>query len=766
MACALSLKATNEALRQSEERLKRSQEIAHLGSWELDIVNNHLSWSDEVYRIFGLRPQEFKATYEAFLERVHPDDRKAVDDAYAGSLSEGRDAYEIEHRVVRKATGEIRYVHEKCEHIRDESGRIIRSVGMVHDITERKRVEETLKETYDTLEVKIEKRTEELAEVNRQLTKEVLERKEIEKQIRVRGAVLKVMGRASNRKEYLDILIRYIKGLARCRYCGIRVLNEEGEIPYESYVGFSREFWEKENWLSVNQDQCACIRVVRGRPLAQDIPCMSKGGSFVSNDSLEFVNNLSEKEKKLFRGQCMQCGFKSLAVVPIQYKSEIIGAIHLADERQGVFPQPKLELIELLTPLIGEGIHKFDIEDRVKQSYIAQSLISALMRFSFEEASIEKILNRCLELLFSINWLSAESKAGIFLMEKESNTLVLKAQKNLPEYIKKSCAKLRPGVYLCGKAAKEKSVQFAGEFDQRHEITYAGITPHSHYCVPILLGEELLGVMNLYLAQKHRQDTRKEEFLIAVSNTLASIIQRRQSDEKLKEAQMQLVDARRLSDIGTLAATVAHELRNPLAAIQMASYNIKRKAQNPLLDKHLLTIENKVNESEQIISNLLFYSRLRLPQYEDIKIYKTINECIGLIKRRFAKEKISLDLDLRVIKKVSMEADPLQIKEVFCNILNNAYEAQTKDDKRVEIKAEIEDEVVKFMFKDSGEGINKHDLERIFDPFFTTKAKGTGLGLTVCKQVINLHGGMINIESEKDKGTVVSIRLPIKRGIQ
>jgi PAS domain S-box-containing protein len=133
-----------EALRQSEQRLKRAQEIAHLGSWELDLTNNVLTWSDEVYRIFGLKPQEFAATYEAFLESVHPDDRAAVNEAYSRSVSEGRNTYEIEHRVVRKATGEIRIVHEKCEHFRDESGRITRSVGMVHDITERRGYEDAL----------------------------------------------------------------------------------------------------------------------------------------------------------------------------------------------------------------------------------------------------------------------------------------------------------------------------------------------------------------------------------------------------------------------------------------------------------------------------------------------------------------------------------------------------------------------------------------------------------------------------------------------
>ncbi len=92
-----------------------------------------------------MRPQEFAATYQAFLESVHPEDRTTTDAAYRDSVREGRDAYEIEYRVVRRSDGAVRRVFERCTHFRDGSGRIVRSDGTVHDITEWKEAEETLK---------------------------------------------------------------------------------------------------------------------------------------------------------------------------------------------------------------------------------------------------------------------------------------------------------------------------------------------------------------------------------------------------------------------------------------------------------------------------------------------------------------------------------------------------------------------------------------------------------------------------------------------
>ncbi|MCK9342607.1 MAG: PAS domain S-box protein [Massilibacteroides sp.] len=126
------------AFRKSEEMLHKAESLAHLGSWEFDHRTGRLAWSDETYRIFGLDPAEPTPTYEAFLSMVHPDDRTSFDTTYFTSIADGKDTYEIEHRILRGDTGELRYLVERCEHQRDESGRSVRSVGMVHDITDRK----------------------------------------------------------------------------------------------------------------------------------------------------------------------------------------------------------------------------------------------------------------------------------------------------------------------------------------------------------------------------------------------------------------------------------------------------------------------------------------------------------------------------------------------------------------------------------------------------------------------------------------------------
>jgi len=133
-------KQAEEALRESELRLSEAQRMAHIGNWELNLITNELFLSDEIYRLYGL--VQFGPSHEAFLNIIHPDDRDLVNEAYRDSLK-NKTPYQIVHRLQLK-DGTVKYVNEMCETYYDDSGKPIRSVGTVQDITERKQLEEQL----------------------------------------------------------------------------------------------------------------------------------------------------------------------------------------------------------------------------------------------------------------------------------------------------------------------------------------------------------------------------------------------------------------------------------------------------------------------------------------------------------------------------------------------------------------------------------------------------------------------------------------------
>ena len=129
----LELRGARDTLARREARLKEAEALALLGHWELDLTSNTLYWSDEIYHIFDLSPHEFGATYEAFIETIHPDDREIVNEAYTRSVKE-RTGYDIVHRLLLR-DGQVKYVNEKCKTEYSDDGAALRSLGTVQDIT-------------------------------------------------------------------------------------------------------------------------------------------------------------------------------------------------------------------------------------------------------------------------------------------------------------------------------------------------------------------------------------------------------------------------------------------------------------------------------------------------------------------------------------------------------------------------------------------------------------------------------------------------------
>lgn len=247
---------------------------------------------------------------------------------------------------------------------------------------------------------------------------------------------------------------------------------------------------------------------------------------------------------------------------------------------------------------------------------------------------------------------------------------------------------------------------------------------------------------------------------------LVDVTKRVEAEKNMTRMQTELIRSEHLSEIGILASTMAHELRNPLAVIETACFNISKKNRYPALEKNLASIEECLEESNQIINNLLFYARRRLPSYEKFPICNLLGECIEQAKKRHRTRKARIEIRCNLPKDLRMEADPLQMKELFGNILNNSLDAIGKEEGKISVSAALENNsFVRFRFKDNGPGIRKEDLEKVQNPFFSTKSKGTGLGLTVCRQIIDLHDGRMKIESEEEEGTTVTLTLPLKKGI-
>lgn len=226
------LEVLNENLTHSEERLKEAQRIAKLGSWELDLVQNKLIWSDEIFRIFEIDPVQFGASYEAFLNRIHPDDRARVDAAYTGSVR-NRTPYAIDHRLLF-AGDRIKHVREQCETFYDADGRALRSVGTVQDVSELKAIEAAVRELNAGLEKRVDERTIELRES--------------------RQALMNIVDDLNRKTGELETANAKLLELDRLKSMFIASMSHELRTPLNSIIGFSSII--RDEWLGpVNPEQ-------------------------------------------------------------------------------------------------------------------------------------------------------------------------------------------------------------------------------------------------------------------------------------------------------------------------------------------------------------------------------------------------------------------------------------------------------------------------------------------------------------------------------
>lgn len=264
------------------------------------------------------------------------------------------------------------------------------------------------------------------------------------------------------------------------------------------------------------------------------------------------------------------------------------------------------------------------------------------------------------------------------------------------------------------------------------------------------------------------QETHLEDELKAVGfylQTLMSDVE--QTRASLERSQSQLVNAEKLASVGKLAASVAHEIRNPLTAINMRLFSVQRAlGEHPLYEDDLRVIAEEIARLERIIRNFLDFTRPPEPSPRPTPVGTLLDKILELFRSRAEAKNVRFHRD-EASQLPQVVVDPDQIKQVLINLLNNALEA-TRNGGAIGLAAATETDAdgrafVVVRVKDSGAGIAPDIRNRIFEPFFTTKDEGTGLGLCIAARIMARHGGRLKLESSTAEGTTFAVYLPATR---
>jgi two-component system, NtrC family, sensor kinase len=237
---------------------------------------------------------------------------------------------------------------------------------------------------------------------------------------------------------------------------------------------------------------------------------------------------------------------------------------------------------------------------------------------------------------------------------------------------------------------------------------------------------------------------------------------------ELKATQSQLLHSEKLAAVGALAATVAHEINNPLTGvytyIRLMERKIDQGQQGPEdIAKYkgfLDTMRREVERTTAIVQNLLDFTRPKEPVRKEMDLVKVIEESLALVSNKLNLANVEVVKVMNPLPEI--HADPAHMKQVCLNLLINACEAM-EEGGTLTIRSDYDPDTksVTMSVRDTGTGIKEEDLARIFDPFFSTKKKGTGLGLSVVNGIVTRHGGKVEIDSAPGKGTVFRVSLPV-----
>ena len=370
------------------------------------------------------------------------------------------------------------------------------------------------------------------------LNKEKAKTAEAEKEICAQQRFLQIANSQIDFDLLLEEFADEIGDLTSCEAIGIRLLDEEGNIPYSAYSGFSQSFYEKESPLSIKSDQCMCINVVKGTT-DPSLSFYSDFGSFYMNGTTKFLATVSEEEKGKTRNVCNAVGYESVALIPIRARNNILGLVHIADSEENKVPLKLVNQLERLSNVLGISIQRAQTHNTLKSRSREMSLANKILRVFVEETG-KVMYDKALDIVLE----GFASRQGVFGYIDEAGDLVCPTMTRMFDEcnMEGKCIRYTRGKWkgLWSRALLTKKVLYTNK---------APVVPEGHVPIknnlaaPVLYHGEVIGLLNL--ANKDTAYTEDDRVLIEgvagrVAPVLYGWIQKEMREDERKKAEEKL----------------------------------------------------------------------------------------------------------------------------------------------------------------------------------------------------------------------------------
>ncbi|MFQ5661480.1 MAG: PAS domain S-box protein [Gammaproteobacteria bacterium] len=760
-------KRAEEEMRKSQAQLHQAQRIAHLGFWEWDIVNNNMLFSDELYSLCGITPEELGTTdFEVVQKRLfHPDDYDHVMKHIESAIHENA-PFDLQHRIVRP-DGNVRHIHVQGEVIRDERGSPLRLFGTVMDFTDYKRTVLEL-QRYEHI---VNSTDEYMSYIDpgyvyRAVNQRYLDAFQKSQSEVVGHTVAEVTGAEYFKNNRQQKIARCLAGVSS-NYQEWRFLPAYGEryldyhySPHQSEDGTvtgvvitARDITGQKQAQQELEEKNLRLRDAQriGHLGFWDVDIRT-GNTFWS-DEIYFIFGVSQDTFSPTSDAIMTS-------IHADDRASMHSAIAASLDDNTPFDmeyrivRPDGEVRYIHTQ--GEVVR--DESGRPLRRFGTLIDVTDYRRAAQELQRYEHIVNTTDDLMVFLD-------PGY--VYRAVNRRYLEAfGKSRDEVEGHHAAEILGEVFFEGEAKKNMDRCLGGEvfnFQRWHDFPGLGRRFMDINYTPY---READGRITGAVVSARDITGRKqaEEELSAYRQHLEGLV--RERTEELESAQKELIRKERLAVLGQLTATVSHELRNPLGTINSSLYTIAKRAEEQGLDlgESVVRAERNVVRCSNIIEELLDYTRMHELTLAEAAIDDWLE---GVLEEYPFPEGVVVTRELRTGVTLAFEKERLQ--RCVINLLNNACqaamspdgEAVTGTERALTVRTCVAGARLEIQVSDTGPGIPAEQREKIFEPLFSTKVYGVGLGLTIVRQVMQLHHGGIEIRTEEGGGTCVVVWLPL-----